>query len=264
VRGGGNLGRFVRGLVALSALAACRPAPKAESPAPSEATTDPWAASPRFPIEVADELTIAGDPIEAESVLIRKDGITLYSRHGSVGVSKTGARGDGGGGPAALGADGTYISNGTFVYGLVAGQALAWFGWEVSGSSLEDMADGTGLALARSTDDCPSCIYVTDGRGQAVKQYGSAGSLRGTLALPGTDPQGVAAARSGRIYVADAKHRRLLRVSPGLAEVDAIADLPAGAGGDVPTGLSFDEDERLFVCFRDRNVLLVLELPDDP
>jgi hypothetical protein len=36
--------------------------------------------------------------------------------------------------------------------------------------------------------------------------------------------------------------------------VSANTDLPPNAGGRVPTGLAFDANNRLYVCFRDQNL----------
>ena len=72
---------------------------------------------------------------------------------------------------------------------------------------------------------------------QARKEYGEAGAFMRELALPGTDPEGVAVANgSGKVYVADAKGRRLLRVGSRLDKIEAVASLPAGAGGVDATG----------------------------
>jgi sugar lactone lactonase YvrE len=232
--------------------------------AASEIASDQLNVLPHFALELADEIKLAGEPVAAESLILRKDDIEVHTRTGIVNFSMTGERGGSSGSFPAMGADGFLLSNGVFVYGLVIEQSLVWFGWEISGTVLENIQSATGLGVGRNPDLCEGCVYVTDGPAQAVKEYGQAGTFSRELPLPDTDPQGVAVADSGKVYVADAKYRRLLRVSSRLEKVEAVADFPSTAGGSVPTGLSFDDMGRLFVCFRDRNSLLILNLPVGP
>jgi DNA-binding beta-propeller fold protein YncE len=146
----------------------------------------------------------------------------------------------------------------------VLGPVLVWPGpFERQAVILDSTTSATGLGLARVRDHCSGCIYVADGPGQRITEYVDSGRALGTLSLPDTDPQGVAVARSGRVYIADAKRRRLLRSDPALKAIDGIAALPPSSG-NVPTGLTFDDDDHLYVCFRDASTLLIVAFDAEP
>jgi hypothetical protein len=282
----GDLACGGRALEAQGPAPATAPAPDAATNAPPDASTasapdvttdsasaarpeiasDPFATAPRFGVELADEIALAGAPLNAEAVLVLKTKIVIHSRDGAFVFSPTGELfGAAQGSSGAMGSDTYYRPDGPIVLGIVIGPVLAWFDWEISASVLENIQYATGLGLGKNRDLCDGCVYITDGPGQSVKEYGAGGGPFGReLPLPDTDPQGVAVSASGQVYVVDAKHRRLLRADSRLQSVGAVADLPAGVGGRVPTGLSFDADGRLYVCFRDRNSLVVLDLPDGP
>jgi hypothetical protein len=263
----------------------CRPAPKASSTGtarptdgsspsadtstpqadgPDETTPDPFAALPRFAVTLDEEMLLPGPPVAAESLFVRKENIEVHTRDGYVVFSTAGTRGASSATKPAMGADGRYDASGLFVYALVIDKSLLWFNFEPTAAVLENMQSATGLAFGVNPALCDGCVYVTDGPAQAVKEYNPTGKFQRALALPGADPEGLAAADSGELYVADARHRRLLRVSSRLESVAAVADLPIGAGGDVPTGLAFDAQGRLYVCFRDRNSIVILKPPAGP
>jgi hypothetical protein len=211
-----------------------------------------------------DDISLQGSPVQAESVLLRAENFWLYHLEGVASYQYSGEFGASSSDEHAAGADGFYNSSGEFVYGTVLRQGLVWANPEPTAVILEQTQSATGLAWVLDSSLCGACVYVSDGPGQSLRAYleidGSTPVAE--LSLPSTDPQGLAAAASGKLYVADAQGRRLLRVSADLDQIEAVAALPAAIADRVPTGLAFDEQGLLHVCFRDSNHLSVLSLND--
>ena len=69
-----------------------------------------------------------------------------------------------------MGADGHYVEN-AFLFGTVRDNVLSWTDFfEGTASELENMGSATGLAVSRDFA-CPACFFITDGPGEAIKNY---------------------------------------------------------------------------------------------
>lgn len=232
------------------------PSVSASAPAPFEGVptfgVSEWA---RIEVETA---------LAPEAIVLRSDDIELYTAEGVHRVSADGKLLGSSTLQRARGAERYLGFTGESFTAMVLGTTLRWPGpFESSTVILDSMTSATGLGLAIVRDHCSGCVYVADGPGQRITEYGDSGVAFGTLPLPDTDAQGVAVARSGRVYIADAQRRRLLRSDAALKAIDGVAVLPPGSG-DVPSGLTFDDDEHLYVCFRDTSTLLVLAFDAAP
>ena len=190
---------------------------------------------PRFELSLVEEVpvNVAG----AETMLIVESGYWFFD--------------------GWFGADGFQHEAG-LDYGLVKGNMLSWFTFEQTGSVLENMQSATGLGIGRNQDVCESCFFVTDGPAAAVKLYINGEVYEKELSLPDTELEGIASAASGTLYVVDAKARRVFRLSADLSAIEAVAPLPGSVTGRVPTGLAFDDQGRLHVCFRDADRIAIL------
>jgi len=223
--------------ICVGCLLGCGKTASDEPPAPS---ADPHDGLARFELTLIEELE-HGFGLGAETLMLRAEGPWLMSDW--------------------AGADGAYVE-GTFLYGLVKDNVLEWHDFfEQSGSLLHDMGSASGLALSRDAR-CRSCFFITDAADAAVKNYLNGEVYQGKLAIDGADLQGIAVAGSGSIFVADAEKRRIFRVSADLGAVEAVATLPDEVGGQVPTGLAFDDQDRLHVCFRDSERIAMFMVGD--
>lgn len=220
---------------------------------------DSYDSLPRFPLTLVREVPLGGPSLEAEALFVRRENIEVHARDGFHVFSLEGELGASDPGQPALGADGFYAADGAFVYALVLDRALLWFGWEVGGSLLEDIGAATGVGVGHDYQQCEGCVYVTDGVAPAVKEYRENGIFLRELSLPGIDPQGAAVDGTGRVYVADAMRGRILRLDPKLTAVEEVASLPEPLSAYEPTGLAFDLQGQLYVCFRDQNRIAVFE-----
>src|SRR5262249_4757312 len=192
------VGRILIAFSIVSA-AACRPAPLASSRPTLDASPN---SPPAFRVQLADEIALTGPPVAAEALILRKDGIQIHTRTGQVGFSRTGQGGstDGGvGGLPGVGADGFYDSKGLFVFAIVAGEAFVWSSWEIAGVGLDHIQYATGLGIGRDRTLCDGCMYISDGPGEAIKEFDEGGGFHRELALPGSDPEGVAVSPSGKV-----------------------------------------------------------------
>lgn len=233
------------------------PAPSASSP-----VVDPFADVPSFEVELASEIALTAE-FAPEAISLRDELLELHDLDGVRIFSKAGEQ-QSAGTRRARGSDSYFTQDGERVTELVFDQGLTWSGpFEPGGVLLEGARSATGLGIGHARELCEGCIYVADGPANLVAEYIDPGGRRlRTLQLPDTDPEGLAVAKSGSVYVADSERSRLLRVDPKLTRVEGIADLP-GAQGKHPSGLAFDATGELYVCFRDWNTILVLGLPDE-
>jgi hypothetical protein len=232
-------------------------------PSASASPTDPFAEVPSFGVSKWAEVQVDHE-LEPEAISVRADGIIeLFTAEKVHAVSSAGKLLGSSTSRRGFGADGYLSSNGQWLSASVLGNVLAWPGpFEQGAAQLDATTSATGLGMASVRDNCAGCIYVADGPSHSITEYVETGRSLHTLPLPETDPQGVAVARSGRVYIADAARRRLLRSDGGLTAIDGMAALPSGVG--TPSGLAFDANEHLYVCFRDAQTLLVLSFDDEP
>jgi DNA-binding beta-propeller fold protein YncE len=233
-------------------------------PSASVPARDPFEEIPSFGVSTWAALEV-DTALAPEAISVRADGIIeLFTADDVHAVSLAGKLLGSSSSRRGRGADGYFSSAGEWISASVLGSALMWPGpFEQGAAILDATSSATGLGMASTRDHCEGCIYVADGATKSVTEYVETGRSLRTLSLPDTDPQGVAVARSGRVYIADAARRRLLRSDAELTAIDGVATLPVG-NGDVPSGLAFDADEHLYVCFRDVSTLLVLAFDDEP
>lgn len=233
------------------------------TPSASGSVPDPFEGLPTFGVREWARVEVE-TALAPEAISLRTDDIELYTDEGVYRISPEGSLLGSSSRQRGRGAERYLGFTGESFTATVLGTTLLWPGpFESNTVILDSMTSATGLGLASVRDYCSGCIYVADGPKQRITEYVDSGLSLGTLSLPDTDAQGVAVARSGHVYIADAKRRRLLRSDAALKAIDGVAALPAGSG-DVPTGLTFDDDEHLYVCFRDASALLVLAFDAEP
>jgi hypothetical protein len=192
-----------------------------------------------------------GGPLQPAEALMVTDHIALFTDKSHALFSLDGVRGAAIMGSPARGADDYLSATSADAHAIAIGPGMVFFDWETAGAILDDVKGVTGLSIGRYEVGCQGCLYVTEAATQSVGEYYENGTLLRTLTLAETEPEGVEASRSGVVWVLDARSDRLLGLDAGIAAVDRVMALPPALADRTPTGLAFDGDGYLNVCFRD-------------
>lgn len=136
------------------------------------------------------------------------------------------------------------------------GNVVVFQGFELQADQLDDLGNGTGIAIRAGANGAYDRYYLADSMRAEITERTVDGVRTATLPLPGSDLQGLAFSPAGELYALDAHGARLLKLTPGVAGVAAEAPLPVQ--GRIPSGIHFDAQGALYVCFRDVPKVMVL------